>query len=261
MSLFGGNSIVGNLFQGAASIFGLGNSSQGQSSGSTTPVLTQNQQQVLDAQTQAILNNFLPAYRNATDTATGVYNASSPYLNNAALQGYNTSLGIQNSFLTPGANAMSSAADNLTNLTSPDYFNQLLSGALGSVADTNREALNTNNAQYGGAGELGSARSYLANSNIASLNNARTASAVSNALSNFTGQAIQGAGALGNLGQGAVNTATTAGQNAVNFANAPTNLASAYASILYGLPASATPNFSNTQGSTTSSSGKQSTLG
>lgn len=227
----------------------------GGGSSSSSPTLTPEQTDLLKAQTDAFTNTFLPAYKTAVSGATGTFNASSPYLNNAALTGYNTSLGVQDSFLTPGANAMSSAASNLTNLTSPGYFNQLLSGALGSVADTNREALNTNNAEYGGTGELGSARAALANANTSSLNNARTASAVSNALSNFTGQAIAGAGTLGNLGQGAVNTALTAGQNAVSYANAPTDLMSKYAAILYGTPASATPNFSGTQGTTSSGSG------
>jgi hypothetical protein len=227
----------------------------GGGSSSSSPTLTPEQTDLLKAQTDAFTNTFLPAYKTAVSGATGTYNASSPYLNNAALQGYNTSEGVQSSFLTPGATAMSDAAKNLTNLTSPGYFNQLLSGAMGSVADINREALNTNNAQYGGSGELGSARSYLANANTSSINNARTSAAVSNALSNFTGQAIAGAGALGNLGQGAVNTALTAGQNAVGFANAPTDLMSKYAAILYGTPSGATPNFSGTQGTTSSGSG------
>jgi hypothetical protein len=227
----------------------------GSGSSTTTPTLTPEQTDLLKAQTEAFKNTFLPSYQTATKGAGDVYNASQPYLNNAALAGFQTSQNVQNSFLTPGATALSDASKNLTNLTSPTYFNQLLSGALGSVADINREALNTNNAQYGGTGELGSARSYLANANTSSINNARTAAAVSNALSNFTGQAISGASSLGTLGQGAVNTALDAGKNAVTFANAPTDLYSKYASILYGTPQTATPNFAGTQGSTTSGSG------
>lgn len=230
--------------------FGGGSSSSsGQSA--TQVQLTPEQQAYLKAQTDAFTGTFLPAYQSAIKGAGDVYSASSPYLNKAALQGFNQSSGLSNSLLNPSTQAIGTSADTLANIISPDYINSQIQGYLQPVMEQNREANNSLFAQYGGSGNLGSSRAALAESSLGGLNQARLQAAGTNALANITGQQIGAAGTLGGLGFQGIGAAQGANQAALGYANAPSDLYAKYASVLYGVPQqSTTPNFSNTQGST-----------
>ena len=227
----------------------------GSGSSTTTPTLTPEQTDFLKAQTEAFKNTFLPSYQKATGTAQDIYNASQPYLNQGALQGFNTSLGTANALNTPSLQALGDSSTTLKNIISPDYIKNQIAGNVQPILEQNREANNSLFAQYGGSGNLGSSRAALAESSLAGLNAARLNSAATGAIANITGQQIGAAGTLGSMGFQGLNTALGNNQAAVAFSNAPTDLASKYASILYGTPQSATPNFAGTQGSTTSGSG------
>jgi hypothetical protein len=227
----------------------------GSGSSTTTPTLTPEQTDLLKAQTEAFTGTFLPSYQKATGGAQNVYDMSSPFVNQAALQGFNTSMGTANSLTPASLGALDTSKTTLQNIINPDYIKNQVAGYVQPVLEQNREANNSLFAQYGGTGQLGSARSALAESSLGGLNAARLNAAATGAISNITGQQIGAASTLGNLGFQGLGTALANNQAGVGFSNAPTDLYSKYASILYGTPQSATPNFSNTQGTTTSGSG------
>jgi hypothetical protein len=233
----------------------------GSGSSTTTPTLTPEQADLLKTQTEAYKSTFLPSYQTATKGAGDVYGMSSPFVNQAALQGFNTSMGTANSLTPASLGALDTSKTTLQNIINPDYIKNQIAGYLQPVQEQNREANNALFAQYGGSGQLGSSRAALAESSLSGLNAARLQSAGTNAISNITGQQIGAAGTLGNLGFQGLGAALGNNQAAVGFTNAPTDLYSKYASILYGTPQSATPNFTGTVGSTTSGSGTNFILG
>jgi hypothetical protein len=230
------------------SVGGGSSSSSGQSA--TQVQLTPEQQSLLAAQTDAFKNTFLPSYQKATGGAQSVYDLSTPYLKQAALRGFNQSTTTADQLNQPSLNALGTSSKTLENIISPDYIKNQIAGYLQPVQEQNREANNSLFAQYGGAGQLGSSRSALAESSLGGLNAARLQAAGTNAISNITGQQIGAASTLGQMGFQGIGTSQGASQAAIGYANAPTDLYSKYASILYGTPQSATPNFTGTQGST-----------
>jgi hypothetical protein len=297
----------------------------GGGSSTTTTTLSPEQQQLLAAQTQAFTGTFLPAYQTAISGAQDVYNQSSPYLNNAALNTYNQAqtsqgysnqlagiagnyaqnqnqLGVtgetvggtginnvaqqQNQFGTQATNYGASA---LANLFSPQYEQQQVQGALAPAQYAAQQANVGMNAGFAGAGQLGSSRNALANQQTQALNNQMLGSVAAQTEAGIQQQQYNAANALLGAGQGAQNQSgnlytnlTNAGTNAVNAstglgqlglagtnqavsnagqgvnaANAPMSLYSSLANILYGTPSGATPNFTGTQGTTTSGTGSQ----
>jgi hypothetical protein len=184
-------------------------------------------------------------------------------------------------------------AAGLSDLFGPQYEQNQINAALQSGRESARESQAGQNAMYGGAGGLGSSRMALADQNLASLNAQRQATAAAGAQAQVqanrsaAAQALLGAGQTasgqagnlyGNLlstGQGATGQAGSlygnlAGQGAsglaganqaaasrIGYAQTPQDVVSKYASVIYGTPqGSTTPNFSGTQGQTTSGSGK-----
>jgi hypothetical protein len=233
----------------------------GSGSSTTTPTLTPEQADLLKTQTEAYKNTFLPSYQKATGGAQNVYEGSTPYLNQAAIRGFNQSTTTADQLNQPSLNALGTSSKTLASIISPDYIKNQIAGYLQPVQEQNREANNALFAQYGGSGQLGSSRAALAESSLGGLNAARLQAAGTNAISNITGQQIGAASTLGNMGFQGIGTSLGASQAAIGYANAPTDLYSKYASILYGTPQSATPNFTGTVGSTTSGSGTNFILG
>ena len=297
----------------------------GGGSSTTTTTLSPEQQQLLAAQTQAFTGTFLPAYQTAISGAQDVYNQSSPYLNNAALNTYNqaqNSQGYSNGIANYAANyaqnqnqlgvtgetvggtdinnvaqqqnlfgtqATNYGASALANLFSPQYEQQQVMGALAPAQYAAQQANVGMNAGFAGAGQLGSSRNALANQQTQALNNQMLGSVAAQTEAGIQQQQYNAANALLGAGQGAQNQSgnlytnlTNAGTNAVNAstglgqlglagtnqavsnagqgvtaANAPMSLYSSLANILYGTPSSATPNFTGTQGTTTSGSGSK----
>ena len=94
-------------------------------------------------------------------------------------------------------------ASQLNQLFSPQYQQQQIQAAMQPATEDIREQFNSQNAQYGGAGALGSSRAALAGANLASLGQAR--------LGNI---AAQTAGNIATQRQNASNTLLGAGQTA-----------------------------------------------
>ena len=150
-----------------------------------------------------------------------------------------------------------------------------------------REASGGQTAMFGGAGGAGSSREALANANLNSLNQQRFQNAAATTQAAIEGQRQTAASTLLNTGMGAINqsgslygglvnsstgignAATNAGNLSLNAyqqgvnnagtglttAGAPVSNYAQLASIIFGTPSNATPNFTGTQGTNTSGSG------
>ena len=186
-----------------------------------------------------------------------------------------------------GANSAQFGASSLANLFSPQYEQEQVQASLVPAMEAAREASGGQTAMFGGAGGAGSSREALANANLNSLNQQRMQSAAAVTQGQIENQRQTAATTLYNTGMGGLNqagnifgglantsvgignAATNAGnlslgafQQGVN--NAGTGLTTAgaplsnyaqLASIIFGTPSSATPNFTGTQGTDTSGSG------
>jgi hypothetical protein len=192
-----------------------------------------------------------------------------------------------------GGTAALFGGTSLANLFSPQYEQQQVQASLEPAMEAAREASGGQTAMFGGAGQAGSAREALANANLNSLNQQRMQSAAAVTQGQIENQRQTAATSLFNTGMGGLNqagnifgslantsvgmgnAATNAGNTSLNafqqgVNNAGTGLSTAgapltnyaqLANILFGTPSSATPNFSNTQGSATQSNSMSSKVG
>lgn len=183
-------------------------------------------------------------------------------------------------------------AGQLAQLFSPQFKEQQIQASMQPAREEIRNQLAGQNAMYGGAGGLGSARQALADRNLSQLGEQRLGTvaaqtsagvesqrqAAANALlgagQTASGQAQQGYqsllgagqtalgagqqgfGNLANLGQQGLAAAQQSAASRIGYAGTPQDVLAKYASVIYGTPqASTTPNFQGTQGSTGSSKG------
>jgi hypothetical protein len=149
-------------------------------------------------------------------------------------------------------------------LFSKDYEQQQLQAALLPAQQQYTQNLANQQAQFGGAGNLGSARSALAQTQLAGQTQASQQAAAAGVLRDISAQRAGVGTTLAQLGQGGLGQALGAAGQGVSAAMTPQQLYNQYASVIFGTPAASyTPDFRGTQGSTTtgSQSGMQFGLG
>lgn len=234
----------------------LGIISMGGGSSTSTPTLTPEQSDLLKYQTQQLKDVFMPQYTGAVQGAKSTYDTLSPYANKAALNAFNTFGDTSKSAMTGATNAYTSGMNDLTKLFNPDYESNQINAALQAGRESARESQAGQNAMYGAAGGLGSSRMALADKNLESLNAQRQATAAAGAQSQVQQNRMAAAGQMLGAGQSLANIGMNATGNQMTAAQSPMDLYSKYAGIVFGTPqASTNPNFSGTQGSTSSGSG------
>ena len=109
-------------------------------------------------------------------------------------------------------------------------------------------------AQFGGAGQLGSARQALAGQQLAGTTQALQAQTAAGILNQIQQGRLAAGQALTGAGQGGIGQALGAAGQQVSAAMTPSDLYSKYASVVFGTPASSyTGQFGGTQGSTQTS--------
>ncbi len=228
----------------------------GKSSGSSQAVLTPEQKELLQLQTGALKETFLPAYQKTIGDAGTVLRDVQGYQNKAALDAYTQAGDVSKSSIE-GANAMIGAGNKtLQALFDPNYEQGQIQAALQAGRESARESQAGQNAMYGAAGGLGSSRMALADQNLASLNAQRQATAAAEAQARVQANRASAAQAVMGQGQNLANLGLSAAGQQVGYSTAPMDLYSKYASIVYGTPqGSTTPNFAGTQGSTTQGKG------
>lgn len=225
----------------------------GKGGGTTTtiPALSPEQNAMIAAQTGLFTGTVGPAYQQAVQGATNLYNSTATGLTNAAQNLAGTSAQAQNVLGGTGESALQTGISGLENLFSPDYQQQQLNAVLQPAEAQYQQNLANQNAGFGSAGQIGSARQALANTQLAGMNQMNQQQAAAQVMNNIAQQQQSAATNLASLGQSGIGQAIGAAGQGITAAMAPQQLYNQYASVLFGTPASSyNPNFAGTQGQT-----------
>jgi hypothetical protein len=229
-------------------------------SSSSAPVVTQEQKDLLKAQTGALTDTFLPAYQKTIGQAQDVYGRTLSGATSAANNASDVAGRTGTANEMAGTAGLATGISGLASLFDPNYEEGQVNAALQAGRESGRELVNQQNAGYGAAGGLGSARSALANANLASLQEQRQATAAASARAGVQANKAAAANQLATIGTQNLTNANQAAASRVGYAMTPQDVLAKYASVIYGTPqGSTTPNFAGTQGSNTS--GKSSRIG
>jgi hypothetical protein len=218
----------------------------------TIPTLSPEQNRMIAAQTGLFTSQIAPAYATAVQGATNLYNQSAPGVTGAAQNYQGIANQAQNVLGSTGQSALTSGVNALQNLGSPEYQRAEMAAALQPAQAQYAKNIADQSAQFGGAGELGSARQALAAQQTAGSTQAAQENAMAGVLNNIANQQQTAGSTLAQLGQTGLTGAQAAGANQLTATMAPQNLYNQYASVLFGTPGgSYNPNFSGTQSVTT----------
>ena len=218
-----------------------------------TTELTPEQRAQIGAQTNFFTGTIAPAYQQAVGGAQDVYKNIAPGVGAAAQNLQGTAAQAQNVLGSTGESALRTGISGLENLFTPDYERQQIAAALSPVEAQYQQNLANQQAQFGGAGQLGSARQALAGRALAGTTQAQQAQTAAQVANQVAAQRMSAAGQLAQLGQGGVGQALGAAGQGVSAAMTPQQLYNQYASVIFGTPSSSyNPNFAGTQSHTSS---------
>lgn len=226
----------------------------GKSGGTTvqTPEMTPEQRAQIQAQTEFFTGTIAPTYRQAVTGATNLYNQGAPGVTNAAQNLAGTAYQAQKSLGETGESALRTGITGLESLFSPDYERQQLEAAFAPAQQQYLQNLANQQAQFGGSGNLGSARSALAQTALAGQTQSAQQAAAAGILKDIAAQRLQAGQNLAALGQGGLGQAIGAAGQTITAAMTPQDLYNKYASVIFGTPtASYNPDFRGTQSMTT----------
>ena len=229
----------------------------GKSGGTSTtiPTLSPEQNAMIAAQTGLYTGTVGPAYQQAVTGATNLYNSSATGVQNAAQNLAGTAAQAQNTLGSTGESALRTGIAGLENLYTPQYEQQQLNAVLQPAQAQYQQNLANQTAQFGGTGNLGSARQALAQTQLAGANQASQQQAAAQVENQIAQQRMSAGQSLIGAGQGGIGQALGAAGQQVTAAMTPQQLYNQYASVLFGTPSqSYNPNFSGTQATTTSGS-------
>ena len=223
----------------------------GKSSSTTTPTLTDEQKAQIKAQTDFFTGTIAPTYKGAVEGATDVYNQNVGGVVNAAQNLAGTAQQAQQSLGETGESALRSGISGLQSLFSPDYEANQIRAALQPAQSQYQQNLANQQAQFGGAGNLGSARQALAGQQLAGQTQALQAGTAAQVQRDIAAQRMGVGSTLAGLGQGGIGQALGAAGQQVSASMTPQQLYNQYASVIFGTPsASYNPDFRGTQSQT-----------
>lgn len=223
----------------------------GKSSSTTTPTLTDEQKAQIKAQTDFFTGTIAPTYTGAVQGATDVYNQNVGGVTNAAQNLAGTARQAQSALGETGESALRTGIGGLQSLFNPDYERNQIQAALAPAQAQYQQNLAAQQAQFGGTGNLGSARQALAGQQLAGQNAALQAKTAADIQAQVAAQRMGAASTLAGLGQGGIGQALGAAGQAVSASMTPQQLYNQYASVIFGTPsASYNPDFRGTQSTT-----------
>jgi hypothetical protein len=224
---------------------------KGSSTTYTTPELTPEQKAFIKAQTDMLTGTIAPTYQKGITGATDVYNLNLPGVTNAA-QNWGTIAGqAQRTAGETAESALRTGISGLENLFGKDYEQQQLQAALMPAQAQYMQNVAGQNMGFGGAGQMGSARQALANTQLAGQTQASQQAAAANVLRDIAAQRAQVGQALAGFGQSGLGQAVNYAQQGVGASQVPQSNYNQYLSGVYGVPSTAYgANFGGTQGST-----------
>jgi hypothetical protein len=252
----------------------------GKGSSSSAPVVTEEQKELLRAQTGFLTGTALPAYQRTVGMAGDVYGQVNPAVTSVANtamdvagrsgalqeqagtraygEGLSGQSGLAGYQTGAGRNLFEGGASQLGSLFSPQYKQEQIQAALQPAREEIREQMGQQAALFGGAGGLGSSRQALASRNLASLGEQRMGSIAAQTSAGVEGQrqraaeSLMGAGAnsltqagglfgaLTGAGERGLSGAQQSAASRIGFAGAPQDVLSKYASVIYGTPQAST---------------------
>ena len=223
----------------------------GKSTQTTTPQLTEEQKAQIAAQTGFFTGTIAPTYEAAVKGATDVYNVNLPGVYSGAQNLAGTARQAQTSLGETGESALRSGITGLQSLFDPNYERQQVMAAMGPAQAQYIQNIANQRAQFGGTGQLGSARQALADRQLAGQTQSAMMGTAANIAKDVAAQRLAAAGTLASLGQGGVGQAVGAAGTAAQASMMPQELYNKYASVIFGTPAASySPDFSGTQGRT-----------
>ena len=216
--------------------------------------LTPEQLQTINLQNQ-FLSSYLPTLGATTQGAQNVYQQVSG--NNANQAGITQGVANQagQTQLNTGTSALNSGVSGLQSLFSPQYEQQQVQGALGPAQIAAQQANVKQEAGFGGAGEMGSARDALAAQQTQNMQTQELGSIAAQTEAGIQQQQAAAANSLAQTGTANLGAATGTYGQGINASTAPIGAYNQYASTIYGAP-SQTPNYAGTQSSTSSGNSK-----
>jgi hypothetical protein len=228
----------------------------GKSSSQSQVQMTPEQQELLKTQVGALKETFLPAYQKTIGMAGDVYGQVNPATTAAAQNAIDVSQRAGALQEAGGAQSYLQGIQGLQQLFSPEYKEQQIQASMQPAREEIRQQLAGQNAMYGGAGGLGSARQALADQNLSQLGEQRLGTVAAQTAANVEAQRQNAANSLLTAGQTGLTGAQQAAASQIGYAGTPQDVLAKYAQVIYGTPqSSTTPNFGGTQGSSTSGKG------
>lgn len=221
-----------------------------------TVELTPEQRAMIGAQTNFFTSTIAPAYQQAVGGARDIYNLSAPGTTYAAQNLAGVSGQAQEALGSTGESSLRTGIAGLENLFGRQYEQEQLAAALIPAQQQYQANLAGQNATFGGAGQLGSARQALANTALAGQTQATQQQAAAEVMKNISQQRLAAGQSLASLGQAGLGQAIDAAGQQVTAALTPQELYNKYSSVIFGTPATSySPNFAGTQGGTTHQTG------
>lgn len=223
---------------------------KGGGSTTTTVEMTPEQKEQIALQNKFFKETIAPTYEGAVRGATDIYNKNAPGVLNAAQNQARTAMQAQESLGGTGESALRSGIAGLQSLFNPDYEANQIQAALAPAQAQYAQNVANQAAQFGGAGNLGSARQALADRQLAGATQSAQMQAAANIQQQIAAQRAGVGAQLANLGQSGIGQALGAAGNAVSASMVPQQLYNQYASVIFGTPAgSYNPDFRGTQSS------------
>lgn len=205
----------------------------------TTPELTEEQRQQIQAQNKFFTETIAPTYQGAVRGATELYNLGAPGVTRAAQNLAGQAGQAGETLGSTGESALRSGITGLQRLFSPEYERQQLQAAMAPAQMQYEQNLQNQRAQFGGMGNLGSARQALAERALAGQTQSTQAATAANIMKDIAAQRAAAASTLSQLGQGGLQQALAAGEAGVRAAMTPQQLYNQYSSVIFGTPAAA----------------------
>lgn len=223
----------------------------GKSTSTTTPTLTPEQKAQIAAQTEFFTKTIAPTYEQAVRGATDIYNLNAGGVLNAAQNQAAMARQVQQAIGETGESALRTGITGLQNLFNPNYEAQQIQAALAPAQAQYMQNVANQQAMFGAAGNLGSARQALADRQLAGATQAAQMQTAAQVARDIAAQRMGVGTTLAQLGQGGLGQALGAAGQGVSAAMIPQQLYNQYASVIFGAPAASyTPDFRGTQGST-----------
>jgi len=219
----------------------------GKSTSTSTPQLTQEQRDQIAMANEFMGKTLIPTYQGVIGTTLGNYNQAMPGVTNAAQNLASTGSQASQTLGETGESALRTGVTGLESLFSPDYEANQIAAALQPAEAQYMQNIANQNAQFGGTGNLGSARQALANRQLAGSTMATQAQTAAQVAANIAQQRAAAAQSLAGIGQTGVQGSVTAAGVPLSAAQAGTDYWNKTASLLFGTP-QVNPNFTGAQG-------------